>query len=85
MQNSRPVVPFPRVEFGQGSSGCSSCCSSCDREKQSQLQVFTCPRGVCKYYISMLGGGGGSEGITYFDYVVRGGGGSRGKRLILLI
>ena len=29
-------------------------------------------KGACKYYISMLGGGVGSEGNAYFAYVVRG-------------
>ena len=42
-------------------------------------------KGACKYYISTLGVGGGSEGNAYFAYVVRGGGGSRGKMLILLM
>ena len=43
-------------------------------------------KGACKYYISTLGVGGGSEGNAYFAYVVGGGsGGSRGKMLILLI
>ena len=42
-------------------------------------------KGLCKYYISTLGVGGGSEGNAYFAYVVRGGGGSRGKMLILLM
>ena len=41
-------------------------------------------KGACKYYISALGVGGGSEGNAYFAYVVRGGE-SRGKMLILLI
>ena len=40
-------------------------------------------KGVCKYYISTLGVGGGSEGNAYFAYVVRGG--SKGKMLILLM
>ena len=40
---------------------------------------------MCKYHISALGVGGGSEGNAYFAYVVRGGGGSRDKMLILLI
>ena len=31
-------------------------------------------KGACKYYISTLEVGGGSEGNTYFAYVVRGGG-----------
>ena len=43
------------------------------------------PKGACKYYISALGVGGGSEENAYFAYVVRGGGGSRGKMLILLM
>ena len=30
-------------------------------------------KGACKYYISALGMGGGSEGNAYFAYVVRGG------------
>ena len=30
-------------------------------------------RGACKYYITTLGVGGGSEGNDYFAYVVRGG------------
>ena len=38
-------------------------------------------RGACKYYISTLGVGGGSEGNDYFAYVVRGGG-SRGKMVM---
>ena len=42
-------------------------------------------KGACKYYISTLGVGGGSEGNAYFAYVVRGGGGSRGKMPILLM
>ena len=42
-------------------------------------------KGACKYYISALGVGGGSEGNAYFAYVVRGRWGSRGKMLILLI
>ena len=42
-------------------------------------------KGACKYYISALGVGGGSEENAYFAYVVRGGGGSRGKMLILLM
>ena len=29
-------------------------------------------KGACKYYISALGVGGGSEGNAYFAYVVRG-------------
>ena len=41
-------------------------------------------KGACKYHISTLGGGGGSEGNAYFAYVVRGWG-SRGKMLILLM
>ena len=28
-------------------------------------------KGACKYYISTLGVGGGSEGNAYFAYVVR--------------
>ena len=36
-------------------------------------------KGACKYYISTLGGGEGSEGNAYFAYVVR------GKMLILLM
>ena len=31
-------------------------------------------KGACKYYISVLGVGGGSEGKAYFAFVVRGGG-----------
>ena len=42
-------------------------------------------KGACKYYISMLGVGGGSEGNAYFVYVVKGVGGSRGKMRILLM
>ena len=43
-------------------------------------------KGACKYYISTLGVGGGSEGNTYCAYVVWGGSeGSRGKMLILLM
>ena len=42
-------------------------------------------QGACKYYISTLGVGGGSEGNVCFAHVVRGGGGSRGKMLILLM
>ena len=42
-------------------------------------------KGACKYYISVLGVGGGSEGNAYLAYVVRGVGGSRGKMLILLM
>ena len=41
-------------------------------------------KGACKYYISTLGVGGGSEANAYFAYVVRGGG-STGKMLILLM
>ena len=41
-------------------------------------------KGACKYFISTLGVGGGSEGNAYFAYVVRGGG-SRGKMFILLM
>ena len=29
-------------------------------------------KGACKYYVSTLGVGGGSEGNAYFAYVVRG-------------
>ena len=47
-------------------------------------QTVSKSKGACKYYISTLEVGGGSEGNTYFAYVVRGGGGSRGKMLILL-
>ena len=36
--------------------------------------------GACKYYISTLGGGMGSEGNAYFAYVARGG--STGKMLM---
>ena len=42
-------------------------------------------KGACKYYISTLGVGGGSEGNAYFAFVVRGRGGSSGKMLILLM
>ena len=48
-------------------------------------RVFQGYWGVCKYYISTLGVGGGSEGNAYFVYVVRGGWGSRFKMLILLM
>ena len=48
-------------------------------------QTVSKSKGACKYYISTLEVGGGSEGNTYFAYVVRGGGGSRGKMLILLM
>ena len=41
--------------------------------------------GACKYYISELGVGGGSEENAYFVYMVRGGGGARGKMLISLM
>ena len=41
--------------------------------------------GACKYYISTLGVGRGSEGNAYFAYMVRRSGGSRGKMLILLM
>ena len=33
---------------------------------------FNFHKGACKYYISTLGVGGGSEGKAYFSYVVRG-------------
>ena len=41
-------------------------------------------QGACKYYISALAVGGGSEGNAYFAYV-GGDGGSRSKMLILLM
>ena len=41
-------------------------------------------KGACKYYISTLGVGGGSEGNAYFAYVVRGGGGLEAKCLYCL-
>ena len=49
------------------------------------VQNWVNNKGACKYYISTLGVGGGSEGNAYFAYLVRGDGGSRGKMLILLM
>ena len=51
----------------------------------TNFALHTIHEGECKYYISALGVGGGSEGNAYFAFVVRGRGGSRGKMLILLM
>ena len=47
--------------------------------------IYGWKKGACMYYISTLGGGGGSEGNAYFAHVVRGGGGARGKMIVLLM
>ena len=53
--------------------------------KHNTTEMIKPSKGVRKYYISTLGVGGGSEGNSYFVYVVSGDGGSRGKMLIWLM
>ena len=51
----------------------------------TNFALHTIHEGECKYHISALGVGGGSEGNAYFAYVVRRVGGSGGKMLMLLM
>ena len=41
-----------------------------------KARLYLCAKGACKYYISTLGGDGGSERNAYFAYGVRRGWGS---------
>ena len=65
--------------------GVDSSLNKIQASTQEIMGAWKHTKGACKYYISTLGVGGGSEGNAYFAYVVRGGGGSRGKMLILLM
>ena len=65
--------------------GVDSSLNKIQASTQEIMGAWKHTKGACKYYISTLGVGGGSEGNAYFAYVVSGVGWSRGKMLILLM
>ena len=63
--------------------GVDSSLNKIQASTQEIMGAWKHTKGACKYYISTLGVGGGSEGNAYFFMWL--GRGSRGKMLILLM